>query len=1218
MKRFSLHIVLTLVFLFGGYSTLEASASLDPVDVKLTSVFDEHNADITVDIPNVEHGSKLAFGGSLSTLEGYAFAFWVVNGAIQPGKPLDHAFTVQSTMNIQAVFSPDDKHVVLFIDANGQVIDVQFVVDGDAASEPGSEKMPDKPGMIIANPKWDKTLSNITADTIRILQYERDETTQYTVDIINGSGDGDYTFNDLATITANLAPEGEHFHYWLLDDTVVSYESTFTFTVLETMTLEAVYGGEPIYAPPLVTISDALALRTGYHSFRGQFYIPEHFELIEYGMLASDETPALTLDTEGVERFQGTRFTPQSNEYLMSFPDDTFTYARAYLIVRNSQGEIATFYSALDAADAPGETFVENFEGFSTTYADSTPFTGVGGIIWNHNQVSTSNTPELNGIKTQLRNASDNAYISADIPGGVNFFSLMFGKPHSGDAQLEIFINGVRYETEIVTTQGDTKFFSLDNLGITGTFELEIRSMLAQTTVGNIAWAQPSALPERGHVLTLSSYMDAALMVDQAGPFYDTNTELTVEAETIQGYSVSWVDAVTNDLLHEGETYTFDMTKDRHLKAVYTALEDDYILTLTSNIPGAPVSFTPEIGLVHGTEITLTAGAVDGYRFEYFKDLGSGMIFTDQDTFTFYLQDNHDFKAVYIEEGLYDLYLSSNVETATLSIDMDGPYEYGEDVLLSASFVDDHRFVHWVDLFNDEILSDSSEYLQTVDGSRHIVAIYESVSSIIEYETGFEDASKGAYAAGDVTTNDKTWRFDEALIGTLAGDQKHGNRSARIQNGFIKTLFSVDDVAEVSFYYGKYGSDNNSTLTFKASTDGETWVTVESYTATGSFQMATVSAETIYNALGVAEGTAVYFKWDASGNTLRVNVDDIVIHTVETTIPPIPAQMLIKDITTLIDYSFEVFIHYIDIEDAGDAILIQIGDIDILVDSGNTTAASRTALMAFLHEHINDGIIEYIMPSHAHADHIGGYQRVFEEFEIGTIFNYCDTYSTGIANTFADRVSAHAAAGGTVYRVCDLFDEGEDIFIYEVFTDVFLEFYDHGFLESSENSASVAFTLDALGTRAIFSGDALIAQENVFGPLAGDIDILKMGHHGSYTSTGSDYIATINPETVIVNANNYLGSPHGHPHYTAVARIYEYSDLIPVYVIAGGPDDIGFYHQRNGTITVTITYAGYTVSSQYYGDNPIELSKTDYWQDASNAYRHLGYRFADETGIIED
>ena len=205
--------------------------------------------------------------------------------------------------------------------------------------------------------------------------------------------------------------------------------------------------------------------------------------------------------------------------------------------------------------------------------------------------------------------------------------------------------------------------------------------------------------------------------------------------------------------------------------------------------------------------------------------------------------------------------------------------------------------------------------------------------------------------------------------------------------------------------------------------------------------------------------------------------------------------------------------------------------------------------------------------------------------------------------------AAVVAEGGNTYYVIDLVNGNDTI---EIVSGVELVFYNTSYLTTADANAYIVFTLEAFDTRVLFNGDAEGNQEAVYASLVGDVEIFKMGHHGAMAGTTAYLLETIMPEIAIVTNGDYLGNSYSHPTYSALSRIYTYSDLCPVYAVTGGngaSSDIML--DRNGDIKVSITPAGYEITSQYYGMNPMEMSNTAYWNDANNPHRSLGYYYAD-------
>jgi endonuclease I len=145
----------------------------------------------------------------------------------------------------------------------------------------------------------------------------------------------------------------------------------------------------------------------------------------------------------------------------------------------------------------------------------------------------------------------------------------------------------------------------------------------------------------------------------------------------------------------------------------------------------------------------------------------------------------------------------------------------------------------------------------------------------------FDDASKGAYAIGTITSAGETWTFSDALIGNLAGDLKISGSSVRIRNGYIQTEFSITDIAHIMFYAGTYGSDSTTTVNFQLSTDKTTWITVDSFTTTGTLELYSyIFDDTLTTSLGIDTSNAYYLRIQ-SETTSRTNVDNLQIYTGE-------------------------------------------------------------------------------------------------------------------------------------------------------------------------------------------------------------------------------------------------------------------------------------------------------------------------------------------------
>lgn len=158
----------------------------------------------------------------------------------------------------------------------------------------------------------------------------------------------------------------------------------------------------------------------------------------------------------------------------------------------------------------------------------------------------------------------------------------------------------------------------------------------------------------------------------------------------------------------------------------------------------------------------------------------------------------------------------------------------------------------------------------------------EEAELVLLYYTGFEDASKDAYASGDVTSEGVSWHFDDALVGSLANDRPIGSKAVRIRsNGFIKMNAGLSQVVCISFWFSRYGEEEASDLIVSISKDGENWIEIRTATATET-KMTEVVVDIDYEVLansGITRDTEVMFKFQRQGAAKkRLVIDEIKIY----------------------------------------------------------------------------------------------------------------------------------------------------------------------------------------------------------------------------------------------------------------------------------------------------------------------------------------------------
>jgi len=129
-----------LLFSFFFIANLANVAASSTFDVQVRTYLDDANKNIAApSMTDQQRGQKISFNASGISSE-YTFAFYAVNGIIAENLPQNFIFTVRTNMSITAIYYPNgsvtpslERHVVVFADSNGALLDVQYIEDGENA-----------------------------------------------------------------------------------------------------------------------------------------------------------------------------------------------------------------------------------------------------------------------------------------------------------------------------------------------------------------------------------------------------------------------------------------------------------------------------------------------------------------------------------------------------------------------------------------------------------------------------------------------------------------------------------------------------------------------------------------------------------------------------------------------------------------------------------------------------------------------------------------------------------------------------------------------------------------------------------------------------------------------------------------------------------------------------------------------------------------------------
>jgi beta-lactamase superfamily II metal-dependent hydrolase len=268
------------------------------------------------------------------------------------------------------------------------------------------------------------------------------------------------------------------------------------------------------------------------------------------------------------------------------------------------------------------------------------------------------------------------------------------------------------------------------------------------------------------------------------------------------------------------------------------------------------------------------------------------------------------------------------------------------------------------------------------------------------------------------------------------------------------------------------------------------------------------------------------------------------------TMTPVPTPPPTPTLTTTEGTLPQLQVHYIDVGQ-GDSILLDLGTTDVLIDGGD----GHTDIVPYLQQHVH-GDIEVMVATHSHSDHVGGLRAVLDAFKVDQVWTNGQGEDSLTYIDFAGKVNAENA-DIEVARRGDTISTGS--LTFKVLNP-------EASLPSDVNGNSIVLELDYGNVSFLFTGDAQKDSEASI-IAAGEVhhvDILKVGHHGSRTSSSEEFLNMVKPEVAIYMAG--VGNIYGHPHPETISALQSVGAQIY------GTDTCG-------TITVTTDGSSYTVTT---------------------------------------
>lgn len=240
-----------------------------------------------------------------------------------------------------------------------------------------------------------------------------------------------------------------------------------------------------------------------------------------------------------------------------------------------------------------------------------------------------------------------------------------------------------------------------------------------------------------------------------------------------------------------------------------------------------------------------------------------------------------------------------------------------------------------------------------------------------------------------------------------------------------------------------------------------------------------------------------------------------------------------------------------------DCELIIVNGKTMLIDAGNRSDGE--AIVNALKE-LGISKLDYVIGTHVHEDHIGGMSYIVDSFEIG---NFYLPYNTTSTTTYYEKLLTSLTNKNMSVQqaeVGDTFDLGEaSCEIMAVRNDE----------PDNINEESIVVEITYGTQKFLFMGDAEEANEKL--RKWNDVDVLKVGHHGSNTSSSEDFLKQILPEIAVISVGE--GNSYGLPKEKILNRlenlgttIYRTDEDGTIQIVSDG--------EKNEVIKIDLSFDG--------------------------------------------